>query len=264
MKESLTRVLGGSRVGKAHQLAGLPNQDSFGWAVGEEYTVLVVADGAGSRPRSREGSRKAVEAVLAHKKPNAQNLGSDWVHGCFLAAQHAIEDLAIELSCERHELATTLAVAAVTEEYVAIGQLGDSLVVVENGSRTRLVQPEIKSEYANETIFLSSGRALEEVRVEVTPAPEVSALALSTDGLRLNILELPAMTPYGPFFEDAFNYGRDLDSSSIGVRKFLEGLDDQTGDDLTLLLAVRGRTLEQRVISSDAGIECVASDRLTE
>ena len=62
---SMWNVVGGSATGKSHLRNGTECQDSHGWLIRADGVVcLSVADGAGSRPRSGEGSQAAVEAVL--------------------------------------------------------------------------------------------------------------------------------------------------------------------------------------------------------
>lgn len=62
----------------------------------------------------------------------------------------------------------------------------------------------------------------------------------STDGLRFRIVDhLAAGTPLCPFSEDLAAYARSPSAASHAVRRFLDGLDDQSGDDKTLLAAVR-------------------------
>jgi hypothetical protein len=89
----------------------------------------------------------------------------------------------------------------------------------------------------NETAFLTGPDALGELRIDVTPADTVF---LTTDGLRFKILDdLATAAPFAPFFEDLAAFARSPQASDDAVRAFLAGLDDQSGDDKTLVAAVR-------------------------
>ena len=63
---------------------------------------------------------------------------------------------------------------------------------------------------------------------------------LSTDGMRFQILaDLVGATPFTPFFADAEVYTRSPSADADADGRFLAALDDQSGDDKTLLVAVR-------------------------
>jgi hypothetical protein len=137
------------------------------------------------------------------------------------------------------DYATTLAVAILTRHLVGIGQIGDTIAVAGHQGRYETVAPAPRLEYVNETTFVTEPGALAELRVTVRPAAEVDTVFLSTDGLRFKILDLAAGTPFAPFFEDLAAYARSPEATPDALRRFLAGLDDQTGDDKTLVAAVR-------------------------
>lgn len=65
---------------------------------------------------------------------------------------------------------------------------------------------------------------------------------LSTDGLRFKILaDLSTAAPFAPFFEDLAVYTRSAGASAEEIQRFLTGLDDQSGDDKSLIAAVRAQ-----------------------
>jgi len=93
----------------------------------------------------------------------------------------------------------------------------------------------------NETAFLTGPDALGELRINVTPAARADTVFLATDGLRFKILDdLATAAPFAPFFEDLAAFARSPLASDDAVRAFLAGLDDQSGDDKTVIAAVRG------------------------
>lgn len=93
----------------------------------------------------------------------------------------------------------------------------------------------------NETAFLTSPDALGELRIDVTPAAQADTVFPATDGLRFKILDdLATAAPFAPFFEDLAAFAGSPQASDDAVRAFLAGLDDQSGDDKTLIAAVRG------------------------
>jgi hypothetical protein len=104
----------------------------------------------------------------------------------------------------------------------------------------RTISPSPRGEYVNETTFVTSAGAFDLLRLDRLPEGEVSAVAMSTDGLRMKILDdVAAATPYGPFFEDIFTYACSDRVKDTAVAAFIDGLADQTGDDKTLVVAVK-------------------------
>lgn len=252
------RVLGGSATGTSHAAAGIPCQDSYGWYISPNGIVcLTVADGAGSRPRSGEGSAAAIRAVLDWATAAALTPDSDpQIRDAFLAALNAVGELAATENIAATDLATTLAVVLIGSRSLLVGQIGDSIVVLrrKSGEFVRIT-PEPRSEYINETVFLTTEGAVENIRLDTfVTAEEFDGVALSTDGLRYKIIEdFVSGEAFSPFFEDVFAWPGQPQSTSEGVARFLGRIDDQTGDDKTLV--VTGR------ITSATGIN-VKSERV--
>jgi Protein phosphatase 2C len=234
------RLLGGSVPGSLHRRQGRGGDDAFGWHVEDGLVVAATADGAGSRPgTSAFGAFTAVQAVLA-AAPEKPDL--EWI---FDAALAAVVDAADGLGVAPDLLATTLSVAVVAGAQVAIGQVGDGIAVHGAGEAVEAVAVGERSEHVNETVFLTSPDALtDHLRTFSTGADAVDALALTTDGLRYQVLDdLPTNRPFAPFFHAAWAYARRADAEPDAVTAFLDEISDdegdQSGDDKTLVLAVR-------------------------
>lgn len=234
------RLLGGSVAGSLHRRQGRGCDDAFGWHVDDTVLVAVTADGAGSRPGTAAfGAFTAVEAVLAAA---AQEHGADGaVERLFRAALSAVEGAARQLGIAPDLLATTLSVAVVGGARLAVGQVGDGIAVHGAGDAVEAVAVGERPEHVNETVFLTSPGALSEhLRTFSTGADAVDALALSTDGLRYQVLDdLATHRPFAPFFRAAWAYARRTDATPEAVTAFLDEIEDQSGDDKTLVLAVR-------------------------
>jgi hypothetical protein len=232
------RVHGASAVGRAHLSIGLGCQDAHGWRLLADGVIIAIADGAGSRPRSGEGSRAAVSAAL-----EAARQTSD-MNELMAIAREAIEKLAYESGEEIGAYATTLSVAYCGDNRLfRAAQVGDGIVVVKRESaceRLSSVSPEQKGEFANETTFITSDDWKSAVRLYEEESVELEGVAMSTDGLRYKILaDISSSVPYEPFFEDIFAYCSSTSADDAAIGRFLGSLDDQTGDDKTLVVAVR-------------------------
>lgn len=236
------RTIGASVTGSAHTAADRPCEDASASAVFGDRACLVVADGAGSRPRAREGSACAVEAALefARRMPTAPD-GPEgplaWLRELFLVVQERLVAEAEAAAVDVDEFGTTLGVAVLTPHGLYLGQVGDTIAVVRSAGEFRLVDPAPRYEYANDTEFLTSQDAIDLARF--SECRDVDAVFLATDGLRYKILDLKNEAPFIPFFEDLVGYALRPDATDAVLAEFLLGLDDQTGDDKTLHAAVR-------------------------
>jgi hypothetical protein len=230
------RLVGGSVTGSLHRRQGRGCDDAFGWHVDDALVVAVTADGAGSRPgTSAFGAFTAVQAVLTAARDDPA------VEHVFQAALSAVEDAADGLGVAADLLATTLSVAVITAERIGIGQIGDGIAVRGAGEAVEAVAIGERAEHVNETVFLTSPGALtDHLRTFSTSAGAVDALALTTDGLRYQVLDdVQANRPFTPFFHAAWEYARRGDATPDAITAFLEEVEDQSGDDKTLVLAVR-------------------------
>ena len=110
-----------------------------------------------------------------------------------------------------------------------------------DGSVVSVAAPD-QFEYANEVAFITTDQALEKhLKIHHQPADQVQGIALATDGLRYKILDNPGTgSPYAQFYTDTWAYARQPDATSSAIVRFLSDVDDQTGDDKTLVVAVNG------------------------
>jgi hypothetical protein len=235
------KVVGSAVTGTAHESSGGECEDSYGWRTTPDLLALAVADGAGSRSHSHLGSRSSIVAILdwagcLGPDDTAPKLsdGVEYVRG-------ELRGVAERAQCNFDSLATTLGVVLVRPETIEVGQVGDTIVVLQliDGSYVRPSPPEA-FEYVNETVFVTDDAAVDHLRVDSYPAETVQGIALSTDGLRFKILgNLATNEPFVPFFEDVFAYVGTEGSNDAAVGRFLSGLNDQSGDDKTLVIGVR-------------------------
>lgn len=238
------RVTAASVPGTSHVDSGRGCDDAFAYMVAPDGhgVVIAVADGAGSRSgTSALGSFAACRAVVAEASALLVAAGSEAsaepvLRRCFATARAAVESYAGQHGLQVRDLATTLAVAVLTPESSVVAQVGDGIVVCEVDAQAESLVPEEKGEYANETVFLTASDALEEhLRVRFLEKP-IARFALSTDGLRYKILRLQdGGVPFDPFFDAIWQAVAEGSLSPAALSEWLAALDDQTGDDKTLV-----------------------------
>lgn len=248
-------VVGSSVAGTTHIAKQIGCDDAFAYAlVDDDVVVAAVADGAGSYSgTSALGAFVACQTIAAaateegfgrrFKVSDSARLVA-LVRELFTDAFTAIEKAAASQKLNIKALSTTLSIAIVSPSLSAFAQLGDGVVVVSDTESMSCLIPEPKGEYANETNFLTSKKAIaENLRIQLVSG--VTAFALSTDGLRYKILELSSGEPYMPFFDAIWSQLESRTVPGSSLSRFLSGLlDDQTGDDKTLVAGCLSTVLD--------------------
>jgi serine/threonine protein phosphatase PrpC len=251
------RVVAASVLGKSHEKVKQLCQDAHHWELlPEGVLIAAVADGAGSASLGKVGaivaSQTAVETIRwqygVAKSAGELDSEEDDRHWQLLltnaleAAKKAVEEEAIACKVTPRELATTLIIVVATPNLIAAVQVGDGVAVAGDraGNITALTEPQ-RGEYVNETIFLVSPNALENVHVNVWRGV-VSNIAMLSDGLQMLALEMSGGKPYAPFFFPMFQFVADVTNERDAQEQLVaflrsERISKRTDDDLTLLLA---------------------------
>ena len=172
-------VLSGTVIGPYHVRAGTENQDAF-WALEEDnFTVIAVADGAGSLINSATGAQLA-SATAVNETMDALQGGSGFEESVSLGIERARQlllsrDDASTLGC-------TLAVAVLSKQGGwAAGVVGDAFVLVsEHADQHTIIQPTNLEEFANVTKLLTSH---DHSPLVTSGDNEIVAIAASSDGL---------------------------------------------------------------------------------
>jgi len=260
------RVRGATMQGYDHVRSGSWCEDAFAHThlpfddpSRPDIHILAVADGAGSRTRSADGSRLAVSTALsvvergirAHWQPESapdwaallQHL-SDQVITTFLDVARAVGggDQAVG------DFATTLTTVVLAHPVVGYFSVGDGFVIIRTGSGGRsnlhLVDSAVAAaEDASSTTFLTSNTA-GAVRVSAIYDEAITGAFLSTDGLAYTTLargedgQLSLVEE--PMVDTVFRLLDRDDFDPLGLLRLLQRDDviAATQDDTTLLAAV--------------------------
>ncbi len=218
LKRDRFNLAAASRRGRSHEHEGTFRDDDFfinndsvsGW------TVIIVADGAGSAKNSREGSRIAVETAGNHLtntfagefSSKISGYLSEWdsdqnsqntIHKEFHYLFHKMATIAIqkiEEEAQQHgvpvkEYSTTLLVAVVKKEggntFLATFWMGDGAIAVYGPkSNVRLMGAPDSGEFAGQTRFLDRNALADQgyaKRVRIGRFQNISAVILMTDGV---------------------------------------------------------------------------------
>lgn len=238
-------VCGASVTGQTHLKNGLGCDDAYSYGVADDLVVAAVADGAGSvSGTSAWGSYAACQSVLRNAlrgrfrrdfatDPGAHEAQMRWL---FEQALAQIRIRAAAMKLEVPQLATTLSVVVANRQHAVCGQIGDGVIAVETERGVGTLLIEAKDEYANTTWFLQSDKAFE-TSFRTRTLAGVTAFALSTDGMSYKITDIASGEAYKPFFRGSWQHVR-AGASSAHFASLLRGIvDDQTGDDKTMVLS---------------------------
>jgi hypothetical protein len=242
------RLLGASARGTSHLESGLPCQDAHRETVLPDGTlVIAVADGAGSAGRADEGAKCAVAASVSHLTGRLQDAAprdpvacAALLDGALQAARSALQTLAAGGPVD--ELACTLLLAVVTQQWLAVLQVGDGAVVYHDTSGAFLPASQGGGEgYVNETTFVTSPSSVSEAHKTVRPAADVRGIAVMSDGIQLLAVHHATHAPHEPFFRALFEFAAQSASTAAELAQFLASprVCERTDDDKTLVIAVR-------------------------
>ena len=255
-------VVGASVQGTSHHKKATPCQDAHGYRVLPSGVALVaVADGAGSAERSDEGAQCVVEQALNSLEeglidgvPEDDATWEALLAGAFREARQAVVEL--DGNAPLRAFATTLTCAVVSDGWLAVGQIGDGIVVAcrEGGELFAATSPQ-HGEYANETFFLTMDGVLRQVDF-CAYARSVTALAVLTDGLIRLAMNLATNEPHAPFFQPLLAFAAQLEDEQEGQEQLVallasQRVNDRTDDDKTLVLAARPQAVESGTIPNE-------------
>jgi hypothetical protein len=261
------RVIAAKATGTSHALLGKECEDHFASEqLASDVHVLAVADGAGSAAQAGLGARTAVRAAISAAKREMQTGGFsrnedawiDVLSKALASARSAIDALpsqSLSESTDDAELpplsrgtplsdfATTLILAIVTHERLAILQVGDGMIVIESsrGEYSCPLLPDADGQYLNDTHFITDPNYAKFARTAAIPAAKVQGIALLTDGLYLLATDTQRHEPFVPFFKPLFTFASGPSAGQTELEAFLSSkrVCERTDDDKTLMLAVR-------------------------
>ena len=213
------RIAAASRRGRSHEHIGTFRDDDFfvNHDVGSGWSVIIVADGAGSAKSSRQGSRLAVRAAGEHIVVNlsaeagvtlsqalaagesdraaASKIVGDQFHYLFhKAASLAVQAIEAEATAKNaavKDYATTLLAAAVkrseSDTFVASFWMGDGAIATYgSGGLVKLMGTPDGGEFAGQTRFLDKSVLSDQgfgKRIRCERFPNLPAVLLMTDGV---------------------------------------------------------------------------------
>jgi hypothetical protein len=252
-------VLAGSVAGGAHARAGVSGQDAYAVREVDGVLLLVVADGAGGRRCAAAGASLVVAlatqvlAALLRGRPPATaaawsallDAARDQLLRRFRRAARAVARAAGGFRPE--DLGTTVTVVVAHPPWVGVLAVGDGVVVARAGGDLALLAapPDAAGQPLGATALLPTARAGADTPRLVARLPDLTGLAVCTDGLDSLLVEYDGTRPRRPAaaaFGQLFALVEAPDPDPAALTRLLCGrrVDALTDDDRTLVLAVPG------------------------
>ncbi|MEL4897184.1 PP2C family serine/threonine-protein phosphatase [Crocosphaera sp. Alani8] len=242
-----------SSIGVQHQKLQTPCQDYADYYfVKNEIIIGAVADGAGSAKMSHEGAKLAVTKAIEYLTGYVDNYQENYPEHPINFEQDQllttiVDDLKHKAELEDYllkDLACTLIAFIATPKWVTAMQIGDGFLVIREKEKEdyQLVFEPNKGEYVNETTFVTSDNAMNQMQVEVIKGyyPFICA---ASDGLEKVAIRQKDYLAFPPFFKPLEEYlitTENPEKENSYLINFLdsERLNARTHDDKTLLLCL--------------------------
>jgi serine/threonine protein phosphatase PrpC len=254
------RSLSRSAIGTRHQRNNLPCQDAGGHRSFGDVVIGAIADGSGSAPHSEIGAALAVQTTLDYLsklevwlQPNSN---SQWptpekpplpaqIERLFERTLNKVRDDLQQQATQNgyglEMLACTLLGFVATPHWIAAMQIGDGFMVVSTPAQAyQLLFVPDKGEFVNQTTFVTSSTAHQDLQTKVISAPP-QFICAATDAFERLAMHLPEWEPHPAFFKPLEEYLKETpnpEQNDAYIMRFLksEYLNQQTDDDKTLLL----------------------------
>lgn len=173
--------------GHGHLRDGTPVQDRTGYLSQNGVQVLCLADGAGSAERSEVGAQAVVdEGCRLLVDRFAEFAASE--DGAYVKVElldrlvATISSVADQHNLEPRDLASTFLCVAVSGDRFLGAHVGDGVVgYLKNGDLKVISAPD-NDEFANQTTFVTSGRAADSMRLFRGSLDGVAGFVLMSDG----------------------------------------------------------------------------------
>ena len=274
-------VAGASTVGESHLRRNMPNQDA--WACKhttgrQPATILAVADGAGSAPRSDEGAKIAVETAVntISQKITRRRLQSrsprwtlrtnraNWrsltprqtpehrritriLREGIRRAYTAIANHAESENESPEAFATTLLLAVTTDRWIITAQVGDGAIVAVNtkNGQGRAICQAHTGEYANETLFITAKRSQKGATAHTgyVRTKDYDAIGITTDGMENLAVKATDRTPYHRFWLPIISWLQysGEEHAVTNLKDLLNSgrVREKSSDDLTIVIAAK-------------------------
>lgn len=256
------KAIARSAIGVSHQKYQIPCQDFAAYRLLTPSLIIgAVADGAGGAKYAHEGAQMAVETALQYltilpryfqyreifgkssQQPLSFTQGEKLFSKMLKKVLFSLSQKAAQENYSLKDLACTLLVFVAHPQWLMAMQIGDGFILMRpvEGNYQLLFSPD-KGEFINETTFVTSENALQQMQITVRfDSPKF--ICASTDALEKVAIKMVNWTPFPPFFRPLEQYleetvNPEKDDEYLQLFLNSDRLNARTDDDKTLLLCL--------------------------
>ena len=239
---SEARVSAVTLIGQKHRQRGIPCEDASFAGSRNGVSVVVVADGAGSKQytHARYGSAAAVKTIsdlmMDHFDAIYNENREAAVRNLIIAALHvSFADLIREHKLDSIDrLSCTLLFCAVKDRRVLVGHIGDGLIVrISPEGVSPLTMPQ-NGTNASSTYFVTAPHAADYMRLIKTTTDDLHAIALMTDGVQDSVYDENSglVKPVVARMAETLSAGREKSEAEIKgiLEKYIVGGSNNSDD----------------------------------
>lgn len=180
--------------GRGHAKNNIPCQDKVAKLEANGVHVIVLADGAGSAKFSHFGAERVVNSVAGFIVEKffyliAQEDGRNVTNELLNFVLNQLENESSLRNCTIKDLASTLLIAAVSEENFFLAHLGDGVIGYLNDKGLKTVSTPDNGEFSNETFFVTSSNAVAHMRIYKGDLKNICGFVLMSDGTEQSLYD---------------------------------------------------------------------------
>lgn len=173
--------------GRGHIKKQVPCQDKTKVIFDNGTYVVALSDGAGSAPLSHYGAAAVVDGItqlLSEKFDDLYSREDGRLVKLAIMEQlnHVIHTQAESLGCEPKDLAATVLAVAVNNDRFVIAHIGDGVIGYLDGNVLKVASAPANGEHANETYFVTSHDAVNQMRIFKGNIKNIAGFVLMSDG----------------------------------------------------------------------------------
>lgn len=188
--------------GTGHKKNCVPCQDKTFKLTLNGVHVISLADGAGSASLSHYGAERVVRDVSGYIAAHFQECldcddGRKVKQTLLEMLQKSLSEEAQLHECRVRDLASTLLLAAVNEDYFILAHIGDGVIGYLDGDELKVASMPDNGEFSNVTSFVTSSEALTSMRLFKGELKNKDAFVLMSDGTEQSLYHKQSKTLAG-------------------------------------------------------------------
>lgn len=245
--------------GEGHKASDTPCQDATSMFASRAFSIICLADGAGSAPLSHIGAQTAVgaSAELFRTRFNELfDLPDDEAKAEILySVLRRLSSEAKTQECSIKDLACTLLVVAVKQGRVIAFHVGDGVIGALRNMELKVLTLPDNGESPNETTFVTSSNAILKARILRGGSDKYSGFVLMSDGTEQSLFDkrkrklAPAVTK---LFYACKNESQEQ-MEGLLEEMLVKQISQRTADDCSIALMARDRSKLNRLYESKYG-----------